>query len=247
MASGFRMRHTRTGATPHCGCRTVAAVSKAQFSDPHVESKPIHLPDEPTGPRPADRADGDRPGSSRRRLVILGSLLAVGLAGAATLGTAAWRVAEQKDATLHTPARVAGLDRDDSEQARATADFLHTAVAAEIQFEQSISVVYADPTNPEARVLLFGGTVLLWQPARDLDRLFELVGGGAEAVTDVREVPAGELGGVMKCGTSLADSQMPVCGWADHGTVVMALFPGRSLEDAATLLRDIRVEIQSRR
>jgi hypothetical protein len=66
-------------------------------------------------------------------------------------------------------------------------------------------------------------------------------------VTGMRDVPAGRLGGVMKCGNTSGDGgDFAVCGWADHGSVVMAMFPGRSVDAAGSLLRQIREGIQTR-
>ncbi|MET7710016.1 hypothetical protein [Micromonospora sp. NPDC005413] len=59
--------------------------------------------------------------------------------------------------------------------------------------------------------------------------------------------PAHPPGGVMKCGsTSGEGGDFAVCGWADHGSVVMAMFPGRSVSDAGGLLRNLRADMQSR-
>jgi len=33
---------------------------------------------------------------------------------------------------------------------------------------------------------------------------------------------------------------MTVCGWADHGSIAVALFPGRTLDEAADLMRQMR-------
>lgn len=193
------------------------------------------------------QVDDVRQPPSRRRIVLLASALVAGLAGAAILGTAGWRVAQQKDATLQTPARVAGLTRDDSERARTTADYLRTAFAAGIDVDKSIGAVYADPANAQRSVLLFGGTTLLWSPERDLDTLFDLVSDDSGAVIGLHEVSAGGLGGVMKCGTTASqDGEIPVCGWADHGSVAIAMFPGRTTKESAGLLVQIRDEVQKR-
>ena len=40
--------------------------------------------------------------------------------------------------------------------------------------------------------------------------------------------------------------QPAVCGWADHGSLALAMFPGRSEGDAATLLSQIRDATQKR-
>lgn len=100
---------------------------------------------------------------------MLGSVLAVALVGAAGLGSVGWRIAQEKDASLTTPSEVAGLRLDTSERARTTADYLRTGFTADINAEESIGAVYADPAAPERSVLLFGGTALVWQPERDLD------------------------------------------------------------------------------
>jgi hypothetical protein len=66
-------------------------------------------------------------------------------------------------------------------------------------------------------------------------------------VTGLHEVDAGELGGTMKCGSTTADgSDMTVCGWADHGSLALAMFPNRPEADSAALLREIRAAAQTR-
>lgn len=221
-----------------------ARIFRAPSTGPDPFDPPLSTP---SAGSTEDLAAEDRPGPpSRRRLVVLGSLLAVGLAGAGLLGVTGWRIVQQKDATLDTPAQVAGLTRDDSERARAAADYLRTALAAEIDLESSIGAVYADPADAGRSVLLFGGTTLLLRPEHDLDSLLNVVTDDG-AIAGLREVPAGTLGGVMKCGTSATEGdEIAVCGWADHGNVVIAMFPGRGVDDAASLLRDIRAIVQSR-
>ncbi|MEU4643819.1 hypothetical protein [Micromonospora sp. NPDC023814] len=213
-------------------------------------SEPIDLTDEPIqlSNRDAEHATDRRAGWSRRRRVAWAVAALVGLAGAATIGTAGWRVAQQKDADLTTPDRVAGLVRDDSERARSTSDYLRSGFAADIDLDSSFGTVYRDPADDKRSVLVFGGTTLLWQPERDLDSLFGLLTDETGKVTGLREVPAGGLGGVMKCGTTSGDGgDFAVCGWADHGSVVMAMFPGRSVDDAGGLFREMREEIQTRK
>ncbi|HEY0699851.1 MAG TPA: hypothetical protein VGD43_18820 [Micromonospora sp.] len=192
--------------------------------------------------------DGTRPRRpSRRRLIVLGSLLAVGLLGAGVLGSFGWRVAQQKDTRLDTPPAVAGLTRDDRAEARETADYLRDALSAGIDLDQSIGAVYVRQPDTARSVLLVGGTTLIWQPEADLDRLFELFADDTGAVTGLAEVDAGRFGGVMKCGTAATGQDaLTVCGWADHGSTALAMFPGRDVDESARLLRDIRDGIQSR-
>ncbi|GAA4463099.1 hypothetical protein [Phytohabitans houttuyneae] len=187
------------------------------------------------------------PRSRRTRRIVLGSLLAVGLVGTGIVGTVGWRVYQQKDAQLTTPPEVAGLRFDDSDRAHETAEYLRTAIGARIDLDESIGVVYTDPASAERSVLLFGGTTLIWTPGSDLDTLFDVLADDTGAVKDLHEVDAGDLGGVMKCGESVApEGNTTVCGWADHGSVVIALLPGRTQDEGAKLLVQIRDTIETR-
>jgi hypothetical protein len=193
----------------------------------------------------ADEAPAERAPRSRTRTIVLSSLLAVGLAGASVLGYVGWRIASQKDATLTVPAQVAGLRVDSSDDGRSTADYLQTALSADVDLERAVGAVLTDGSGKD--VLFFGGTTLFWTPEDDLVTAFGLVSDEQGAVTGLRDVPAGPLGGTMKCGTTKADgADMPVCGWADHGSLALAMFPGRTVDDAAKLLGEIRSAAQTR-
>lgn len=184
---------------------------------------------------------------SRRRRIALGAALAVGVAGAAVLGTAGWRVMEQRDTTLTPPNSVAGLTRDVSGDAAETAEYLRTALAAGVDLDGTVAAVYTDPASRDRSVLFFGGTALLLSPGRELDGVLDLLNGEAGEVRDVREVPAGELGGVMRCGSVTApEGAMAVCGWADHGSVAVAMFPKRPVAESANLMRTLREQTQKR-
>src|SRR2546421_4670385 len=162
------------------------------------------------------------------------------------IGGVAWHfLTGQKSIALKPPASVAGLTLDTSDDAQQTADYLRTAVAAKINLDNPIGAVYRDPADRDRDVLLFGGTRLLINPAKDLDQAFSLLNDSSGAVTGVQDVPAGPLGGVMRCGTSTGDGgPMVVCGWADRGSLAVGLFPGRTLDEAATLLRALRTGIE---
>jgi hypothetical protein len=184
--------------------------------------------------------------SSPVRRIALGALVAVGLAGVALVGIAGARIWQQKDAVLRPPASIGGLTRDRSASAAETAADLSTALAAGIDVDDSVAVVYADGSSTDRSVFLFGGTALLFSPERELDEvLLRLV--ARRFVTGMREVPAGDLGGVMKCGMAeVPDDSMSVCGWADHGSVAVAMFPHREVAEAASLMRQLREATQTR-
>jgi hypothetical protein len=182
---------------------------------------------------------------SRTRKVVLTSILAVALVGVAVLGWAGWQITSQKNATMTTPAQIAGLHLDDSQSGRDTADYMLTALSAEVDLDQAVGAVYTDSANHD--VLFFGGTTLIWSPSNDLKTAFGLISDDQGAVTNVHDVPAGEYGGTMRCGTTqTADGAMPVCGWADHGSLALAMFPNRSEAESAKLLLEIRDAAQKR-
>lgn len=196
----------------------------------------------------ADQREAQPPRrSSLRRRVVLGALLALALIGGGLAGTTAWRVVQQKDATLTMPDRVAGLARDDRDSAVETAEYLRSALAADVDLSESVGAVYADPADAQRSVLIFGGTALLWQPEEDLDRAFEVFSDDEGKVAGLRGFSPGALGGFMKCGsTEGADGAMAVCGWADHGTLGLGMFPGRSVDESAALMREMRQAVQTR-
>ncbi|GAA0812316.1 hypothetical protein [Spirilliplanes yamanashiensis] len=208
-------------------------------------TSPIEMVMTPEDPaEPDDTSDG-RP--SRRRLIVLGCLAVVGLAGAAVLGTAGLRIAGQKDATLTPPDQVAGFRRDDGEDARTTAEYLRNALAAEAQLDQTVGVIYTDPADADRSVLLAGGTALIWTPGADLNTVFGLLKDDSGEVTGVTDYPAGDLGGDLRCGvTGAAGESSGVCGWADHGSLALALFPGRTAAEAAPVMLQFRDAMQKR-
>ncbi|AGZ39804.1 hypothetical protein [Actinoplanes friuliensis] len=213
---------------------------------PQTEAAPVEIAPEPFAlTEPAEEETPEPRPQSRTKIIILGSLLAVGLAGASVIGYAGWRIASQKDATLTIPATVAGLSIDTSEEGRTTGEYLQTALSADVALDKAVGAVLTDGSDKD--VLFFGGTTLIWTPEADLETAFGLVSDDQGSVTGLHDVPAGPLGGTMKCGTTKSDgADMPVCGWADHGSLALGMFPGRSESDAATLFKTIRSAAQTR-
>lgn len=211
------------------------------------ESRPIDLGDDPfvlTGP---DDTEPERASLSRTRTIVLGALLAVGLAGAGFIATTVWRVSAQKDATLTAPPEIATLRIDESDNGLQTADYLTTALAAEVDLEKTVGAVYTDSEAGNRGVLFFGGTGLIWTPEADLDTAFDLISDDQGAVTGLHDVEPGALGGTMKCGTTKSDeADIVVCGWADHGSLALGMFPNRSGADSAKLFLEIRSAAQTR-
>lgn len=179
--------------------------------------------------------------------VIIGLALAVLVAVGAVTGPIAYRIVQQKDADIATPATIAELTLDTSADAKDTTEYLRTALSAGLDLDETVAAVYLVPTDEPRTVVFFGGTGLVWSPDKELEELFDLLAdttGGVEQVTDVA---AGSLGGVMRCGVTPTDSApLTVCGWADHGSVAVALFPQRTVAEAGKLLGQMRTAMELR-
>jgi hypothetical protein len=197
---------------------------------------------------PSTAEETPSPRRRRARWIVLGSLVALVVLLAAVLGPTGWRLLNREKATLDTPDTIAGLTLDKSNDAKQTMDYLRTAVAARTSLGSTVGVVYDDPANADRKVLLFGGTSASLSPAKALDQAFGLLNDQSGSVTDVHDVAAGPLGGVVRCGTSNGDGgAMPVCGWADNASLAVALFPGRTADAAAKLILDLRSAVEHRR
>jgi len=194
-------------------------------------------------PEPDDPAQ--TPSRQPRALKIAIAVLAVAaIALAITTGPTIVRIVEQKDATLEMPEQVADLKRDDSPIAKEHASDLVAILRAQISdLDSSVGAVYEEPSGDASHsVMIFGGTTMLWNPKRELDTMLAFISeSGEDGLRELNTVDPGPLGGVMKCGsTEMDNAPMAICGWADHGSIAVALFPGRSKTDAAGLMRALR-------
>jgi hypothetical protein len=211
------------------------------------EAQPIEI-GEPFDLTPADDKGDEQAQPKRRspiRRVILLALLVIAVAGLGTLGYAGYQIGTQKNATLSTPAQIGALRLDTSDDGQQTAEYLQTALNADVNLSKTTGAVYADSAGHS--VLFFGGTATIWSPDSQLDNAFSLISDKQGAVTDLHKVDAGPLGGTMKCGTTKSDDgTLAVCGWADHGSLALAMFPNQPESAAAPLLRTIRDATQKR-
>jgi len=193
------------------------------------------------GPPPAPRR------RRRARNITLGVVLAIVLCVAVIFVPTAWQMLQEKDTTITTPHQVANLTLDETPAAKETADYLKTALEAGVAIDSAVGAVYTDGGGAAHSVIIVGGTGLFLNPGKQLDAAFGLIPDQTGGVTGVRTVSPGPLGGIMKCGTTPTDDgTMPVCGWADHGSLVVALFPGRGPDESADLMRRLRGAMQHR-
>jgi hypothetical protein len=191
---------------------------------------------------------GGRSTLLRPRNAALIGIVVVALVLAAIFGPVAWEMWGRDGVRITTPSRVAGLVLDDSQGAHDTIDYLRTAVQTGVSLEKSTGAVYADEAGQSRSVLFVGGTGSVGSPEDALTKTFRLISDDTGGVESVQSLPAGPLGGVMKCGSTKTDGgSMAVCGWADHGSLGIAMFPNRPVDQSAELLRTMRQSMQKGR
>lgn len=230
------------------------------MTEHHQVVRPEQVPAARTAPEPVtgevayppvveEAPPTGQPQPRRRWLMMAGAVVGCGLLAAGiTLGPVSYRMLTQKNATLTTPPQAAGLTLDTTERAVSAADDLKSIFTAGFSVTTTVAGVYGDPRSATRSVLFVGGTGFLAKPDKELSQLFSLLDDQAGRVTGVRDVDPGPLDGTMRCGTVTGDDGAPmsVCGWADYGSLAMAMFPERTVDDSARLMRDLRSAIQKR-
>jgi hypothetical protein len=249
-----RSESSLTGTDEQDGAAPVTEAAQLDDLDVGTDSEPAPEPpiwsaggaDSPGSPE-SRVSEARKPGLLRPRNLVIAGITAAAVISAAVFGPMAWEVWSEKDVKISTPTRVAGLALDDSQGAHDTIDYLRTAVETGVSLEKTTGAVYADDAGQSRSVLFVGGTGVLVTPEQALSKTFGLITDDAGGVESVHDVPAGPLGGVMRCGTTKTEgTPMAVCGWADHGSLGIAMFPNRPVDQSAELLRTMRKAMQNR-
>jgi hypothetical protein len=151
---------------------------------------------------------------------------------------------DQYPVTVATSAAVAGLTAVEDATAEKLVNRLRGAIDTEQIDETRFSIVYRDQSR--RRVTVFGTTRFVTDPKKDLDAGVTQLTGELQ-LTGVHRVDAGPLGGQERCGSGRLDGRATtMCSWADHGSMGVGLFPGRSIEASSPMLQEIRAAIIQR-
>lgn len=164
--------------------------------------------------------------------------LCAGCCGGSYAWARQWWV--QYPASVNLDGTVPGLTRVKDAGAEKTAGRLQTALTSDHIDEEGFTAAYRD--DDRRTVLVFGVTRLVTDPTRDLEASLRKLGTQIQ-VQGVREVDAGPLGGEQRCATGRSQS---ICGWADHGMVTIATFPGKDITEAASATQNLRASITVR-
>lgn len=170
------------------------------------------------------------------------TLLCAGCCGGAFLWSK--QIYDQYPASAATDTTVAGLTAVEDDAADQVVNRLRGSIDTEQIDEARFSVAYRD-TN-KRRVTVFGTTRLVADPKKAIDASMTQLTGELQ-LTDVHKVDAGPLGGQERCGTGRLDGRsVSMCAWADHGSMGVGLFAGRSIESSSPMLQEIRAAIIQR-
>jgi hypothetical protein len=200
-------------------------------------------------PPPPGYAPPPPPGYRRRKrrwpwVMLLLFALCAGCCG----GSYAWARPYwvQYPASVQVDATVPGLTRTNDAGAKKAATDLQKALTSDHLDESGFTVTYTDASNKSLRVLVAGATRFITDPTRDLEASVRKLPPALQVGT-VRDIDPGTFGGEQRCAAARFDGRSAtVCGWADHGVIALAVFPGKSLEQAAALTHNIRGSIVRR-
>lgn len=198
----------------------------------------------PRGPAPAPRK---RP--SRAVILVAGGVAAALLAAIVVGGLVLFRphLSSHHPASLSTPPQVAGLERSDDPTLEDAAVQLSAMITSCADLDTAVAAFYTDPRAEEQLIVVVGGTAPLRRPADELGAAFRCANEGGLPSSQRAPVDPGPMGGSAMCGEGSTEGILvSVCGWADYGSLVLAVFFNRSVEDSAALLRDIRAEVLTR-
>lgn len=213
---------------------------------PRYGPPPQRPPQRPPQMRPPPRYAPPPQYRKKRRKWPWVLLTMVLLCGGCCGGTFLWskQIYDQYPATAATDAAVTGLTAVDDATADKAVSRLRGAIDTEQIDEARFSVVYRD-TN-KRRVTVFGTTRLVTDPKKAIDSTMTQLTGELQ-LADVHKVDAGPLGGQERCGTGRLDGRaISICAWADHGSMGVGLFSGRSIESSSPMLQEIRAAIIQR-
>jgi hypothetical protein len=186
-----------------------------------------------------------RHGAGRRRAGILAGIAFLVLVGGFFAGPTVWGIWHERDHRIVIPGHVAGLALDDNPVTHDTVDQLRGTVQANVPLESTTGAIYVDESGASRSVLFVGGTGALASAEVSLDKALKAVGEDAGGIDNTRRVPPGPLGGVMKCGvTGAGPGVTAVCGWAEHGSLGVAVFTNQNPDSSAGLLRKMREAMQ---
>lgn len=150
---------------------------------------------------------------------------------------------DQYPATVVQSATVPGFSADTDRTAADLADEVADQVGTGQWDELSFTLQRKDG---KGQVALGGATKFVTDPDQALGDALNRVTGLLK-LNGVADADPGPMGGHQRCGSGTAlKKTVAVCGWADHGSIAVGVFTGRTPAEAADAMRTIRPVIIAR-
>jgi len=177
---------------------------------------------------------------------MVGAVVLIGAVAVAVV-LIGWPARNPGPGRMVVPRRVDGVVLDDGAGIQAGADVLRDLLTAGVPLKATVAAVYADASGAPTSVIFAAGTGVVTSPRAALGKAFTMVAASYGGIGAAADVAPGRLGGVMRCGFTATEgsSTVAICGWADHSSVGMAVFPNRQVPQSAGVLRAIREAIRS--
>jgi hypothetical protein len=154
--------------------------------------------------------------------------------------------ADQYPSSVEVNSQVPGLIRVSDPARQQLAQRLLAKLQSDSLDEQGFVALYADAANRQRQVTLFGTTRLISSPSRDLDNTMQQLVGDLQ-LAEVRAFEPGPMGGDQRCAQGRLDGRaITVCGWADHGSLAIGMFTGRTDVEGAAMLQTVRARVLRR-
>lgn len=154
---------------------------------------------------------------------------------------------DEYPASAALPAKAGRLVRSDDAASRLAAERLRAEVrAANLLAENVFAGIYTDPANRNRPVTIFGATMFLFDPKKDLTSTLDSLTERYE-LAGLRDTDPGAMGGHQRCGAGRSNGRpAAVCGFADHGSMAVGVFTDRPPADGEAMLRELRAAIITR-
>lgn len=211
-------------------------------SDPWAGRAPV--PGEPPRTEVMPEVIFVREPRKRRWPWVLGTFALLGIlcCGLCAAFTAPIR-AQYPSRVAAMPKEVAGLKRSDDPMVRTVAAAAADRFRLEPFIDDAFAHMLTDPKSGDRQVIVFGATLLILDPAKELKKAIQ---GAGETISSVTDYPPGPMGGELKCANGEDENSKAVtfCAWVDHGSVGVALCYGkRSMAQCSSILRTVREKI----
>ncbi|MFG2040702.1 hypothetical protein [Dactylosporangium sp. NPDC048998] len=213
------------------------------YQQPAYQHPPAYLPPPPPPPK-----------KGKGLKITLGVLGGVFLVCAIAACVLVYPFLAEGTSHVSAPPTLPGnLTKDSSDSSATLAGKLESSLRKDVSGLEEVAAGVYTPGDSDLQhlVVLVAATGSFLFPSSQVDDAFSgFDSSGDDSLGTPTSYDAGKLGGTVKCadGTSSTEaaSKFAMCVWADHGSVGLVLFLGRSAGESASQFVQIREVVQIR-